>query len=163
AKLDALVAKFEHDHAGTGGMIGCPALGQSTEQSAKWGTYAFAKLARGTDAAGQALALSALSCMFTYQDASTGVFRFHVDGSPNASDNSTEFALQPVGWLFAHKLVPETTLTALAPQIRKGLDAIDAHSICPNYTNICLLQQAVRLSIGAAFSSSTDAGIAADG
>jgi hypothetical protein len=169
AQLDALVTKFEHDHqGGAGGGIDCPAAGKSSEASSTWGRYAFAKLARGTDAAGQALALSALSCMFTYQDttmgsATYGVFRFHIDDAPRAGDNSTEFALEPVGWLLSQSLLPAATVRSLAPQIMAGLAAIDAHDICPHYTNICLMQQAIRLSIGAGFGATSDAGLATSG
>jgi hypothetical protein len=170
AQLDALVAKFERDHdSGGAGTIDCPAAGSSaTDATANWGTYAFAKLARGTDAAGTAMALSALSCMFKYQDNSAssstyGVFRFHVDNAPLASDNSTEFALEPVAWLLSRNFVPAATVTKLAPQIVAGLDAIDDHEVCPDYTNICLVQQAIRLAIGGAFVASSNATLAADG
>jgi hypothetical protein len=166
--LDTLVTKFENNYGVTSGKIGCPAVGASGEQSAQWGRYAYTKLARGTDAAGTTLALSALSCMFKYQDnkstdSTYGVFRFHVDDSPNPQDNSTEFALEPVGWMLARGMVPAATLSTLSGQIRAGLDAMDAHETCTNYTNICLLQQGIRLSIGAAFAASSDSTLAADG
>jgi hypothetical protein len=71
-RLDALVTGFEHDHAANGTTIPCAAPGSSGEATYDWGNYAWIKLARGTDATGAALALSALKCMFTYQDLTVG-------------------------------------------------------------------------------------------
>jgi hypothetical protein len=126
------------------------------------------KLARGTDAAGTALASSALACLFTYQDLTAGsstygVFPAHLNNAPNPTDNSTEFALEPLAWILADTLLPQLPSGVTTTAIRAALDAIDAHEECPNYTNICLLQQGIRLGIGAAFSSSSDSTVAADG
>jgi hypothetical protein len=167
ANLDALVTGFEHSHA-SGTTITCPALGSSSEGTYDFGNYAWIKLARGTDANGTALALSALKCMFTFQDLTTGsptygVFRAHVNNSPNIADNSTESALVSVGWILADGLLPESSISGLVPGIEAALNAIDGHEECPNYTNICFVQQAVRLSIGAGFSASSDSAVAADG
>jgi hypothetical protein len=165
--LDAMVTGFEHSHL-SGGTITCPAPGSTSEATSDWGYYAWIKLARGTDTAGTALALAALNCMFTFQDLTTGsatygVFRYHVNNTPNPSDNSTETALSPVGWILADKLLPAASTASLNAPIQAALNAIDAHEECPDYTNICLLQQAERLSIGAAFSASSDASLASDG
>jgi hypothetical protein len=106
--------------------------------------------------------------MFTYQDGDStsgtyGVFRFHVNDAPLASDNSTEFALAPVGWLLSRALLPDAIVAPLIPRIQAALNAIDAHEVCQDYTNVCLMQQAIRLSIGAAFAASSDTARIADG
>jgi hypothetical protein len=168
ADLDALVTGFEQQYK-MGDKITCPAIGTASDEVSQWGNYAFAKLARGTDATGNALATSSLACMFTYQDMTPndpnyGVFRFHVDDpAPTESDNSTEFALEPVAWLLSLGLVPSSTVATYATQIQAGLDVIDAHDVCPNYTNICFMQNGVRLALGAALTQSGQASLAADG
>jgi hypothetical protein len=168
--LDGVATSFEKSHdSGGAGTIDCPAPGTTPGwATSDWGRYALVKLARGTDATGQAMAQSAIKCLFTYQDtkagsATAGVFRSHINAAPLASDNSTEFALEPVAWLLSRKLLPASMLTTYAGQIQSGLDAIDAHDVCPGYTNVCLLQQAIRLAIGSAFIASSDATLKTDG
>jgi hypothetical protein len=122
------------------------------------GDYALAKLVlapRG-DAAAARRASEALRCLFSYQrlgpkeEENHGVFPFHTGDPTNPRDNPTEFALAPVAAISAFGLLPSADLAAWDAGVKAGLAAIDAHHVCPGYTNICLMQAGEMLAIGAA-------------
>jgi hypothetical protein len=148
---------------GAGGLV-CPSGDHPSKKGSihEWGDYAFAKivLSGGGDASARSLAEAALRCLMTFEnlgppgDPDRGVFPFHYGDHPNPRDNPTEFALSPVAGLFATSPPSPALRAELEPSLVRALDAIERHSVCPKYTNICLLQTADLLSLGGVLTQS---------
>jgi hypothetical protein len=144
-----------------GGQLQCPApSGGGTVHD--FGDYALSKVVLGdAGLAAPGLDTSAVSCLFTFQDeqpdsGTYGVFRFHFGDPYKPSDNPTEFALLPVAALAATQPTWASNLNAYTSQLMAGLSAIEAHPVCPAYTNICLMQTAEMLALGGVLANNTD-------
>lgn len=167
--LVSQVVSFERKFVGDAGTFACPAP-TSQMWTHDFGDYALAKyvLSSPSDPAALGLAESAIRCMFTFEDttpgsATYGVFRFHLSDPPRVADNSNEFALFPVSALVALWPALAQRLAGLVPDIRAALDVLEAHTVCPGYTNICLMQAAAVTGAGQWLAASPDASTAAYG
>jgi hypothetical protein len=127
------------------------------------GDYAFAKLViEGDNAPARARADAALRCLFTFQrvgpvgDLLAGAFPFHYGDEINPQENPTEFALAPLAGLVGHRGLSAELKQELSPRVATALDAVERHPVCPRYTNICLLQIAEMLSLGALLEEAMD-------
>jgi hypothetical protein len=163
------VASFEAAHV-DGDDVRCPPADGSMAMTVHdVGDYALARLALGDDPHARARAESALRCLFSYQtfDAAggpaQGQFPFHLGDAARLADNSTEFALSPVGAIADLGGLSPALSTGLVPRVEAGLDAIETHHVCPAYTNICWMQIAELLGLGRWLAAQPDPAVAAYG
>jgi hypothetical protein len=170
--LDRAIAALETRFAPQG-VLSCPPNDGSVAGTVHdLGDYALAKqvLAAPGGASVQSLADAAVRCLFSFQQyvagdtgPNQGVFSFHFGDPPRLADNSNEFALLPLGTLLPRYPVDAGLAAEIAPRIVAALDAIERHAVCSGYTNICLMQTAVMLSLGQWLAGSADPQVSAYG
>jgi hypothetical protein len=175
-QLDAGVAKFERDHGGVGSVPVCPGTVGTSEQVASFVSYALGKLLVTSDDAGTGAAEAMLRCAFSFQyyapdgganDAGmpSGTFSFHNVDPPSVSDNSNEFALESLGAILLEhgERLSDPLKADLQPRLIAALQVVEGHNVCPNYTNICLMQSQLLVALGQYLSASSDPAVAAFG
>jgi hypothetical protein len=160
------VTHFEKQWLDGHGGFACPSVDKGGKGAIhEWSDYALAKFQLSGGGKPETLGLveEALRCLMRFQrlgpqdDALSGVFPFHYGDPLNPRDNPTEFALAPVAALLLSMPLSAALRKELEPHLIGGLDAIVRHTVCPKYTNICLLQSGELLALGQVLGASDDA------
>jgi hypothetical protein len=167
SSLSQAIATFESAHAAGGALVCPPSEKQSPSVNVHdFGDYALAKRVLSPERAD--LADAALRCLFSYEvddpgGADDGLFPFHLGDEPRLRDNSNEFALLPLAAIVTGGALSPATVAELEPKVVRALARIDAHVVCTDYTNICLMQTAELIALGQWLAKSADATTAANG